>query len=105
MRFVPRRARNDISTGDIIISSGMGGIFPAGVNIGRVRSVNTLEYENTLEVDVIPMIDFSRLEYVFVIESESIIDENIERNRDNTINGTSGFIYGNNTGYNQRLKV
>jgi rod shape-determining protein MreC len=79
MRFVPRRARNDINTGDIIISSGMGGIFPAGVNIGRVSGVNTLEYENTLEVDVIPMIDFSRLEYVFVIEVESFIDENIER--------------------------
>jgi rod shape-determining protein MreC len=78
MRFVPKRARYDISTGDIIISSGMGGIFPAGVNIGRVSGVNILEYENTLEVDVITMIDFSRLEYVFVIEAESIIDENIK---------------------------
>jgi rod shape-determining protein MreC len=75
MRFVPKRARNDINTGDIIISSGMGGIFPPGINIGRVSGVNILEYENTLEVDVIPMIDFSRLEYVFIIEAESIIDE------------------------------
>jgi len=71
MRFVPRRARDEINIGDIIISSGMGGIFPEGINIGRVSGVNVLEYETTLEVDVIPLIDFSRLEYVFVIEAES----------------------------------
>jgi len=71
MRFVPKRARNDINIGDIIITSGMGGIFPAGINIGRVSGVNVLEYENTLEAEVIPMVDFSRLEYVFVIEAES----------------------------------
>jgi rod shape-determining protein MreC len=72
LRFVPRRARDEINTGDIIITSGMGGIFPAGINIGRVNGVNILEYETTLEIEVLPMIDFSRLEYVFVIEAENI---------------------------------
>jgi len=75
MRFVPKRARDDINIGDIVISSGMGGIFPAGINIGRVSSVNVLEYENTLEAEVIPMIDYSRLEYVFVIENEPSVQE------------------------------
>jgi len=75
MRFVPKRARDDINTGDIIITSGMGGIFPAGINIGRVSAVNVLEYENTLEVEVIPMIDYSRLEYIFVIETEPSVQE------------------------------
>ncbi|MDR0320273.1 MAG: rod shape-determining protein MreC [Treponema sp.] len=71
MRFVPRRGRDEINIGDIIITSGMGGIFPPGINIGRVSGVNVLEYETTLEVEVIPMIDFSRLEYVFIIEAET----------------------------------
>ncbi|MDR1839178.1 MAG: rod shape-determining protein MreC [Treponema sp.] len=70
MRFVPRRARDEINIGDIVITSGMGGIFPAGINIGRVGAVNSLEYETTLEVEVNPLIDFSRLEYVFVIKAE-----------------------------------
>jgi len=70
MKFIPKRARSEINIGDIIISSGMGGIFPAGINIGRVSSVSVLEYETTLEVEVTPIIDFSRLEYVFVIEVE-----------------------------------
>jgi len=75
MRFVPRRARDEINIGDIVVTSGMGGIYPAGVNLGRVSSINILEYETTLEVEVIPMIDFSRLEYIFVIEAENPIYE------------------------------
>ncbi|MCL2720134.1 MAG: rod shape-determining protein MreC [Treponema sp.] len=75
LRFVPRRARDDINIGDVIISSGMGGIFPENINIGRVSSINILEYETTLEIEVIPMIDFSRLEYVFIIEAENIEPE------------------------------
>jgi rod shape-determining protein MreC len=71
MRFVPKRAKDEINTGDIVISSGMGGVYPAGINIGRVSGVNILEYETTLEIEIKSMIDFSRLEYVFVIEVET----------------------------------
>ena len=71
MRFVPKRARDEINIGDIIISSGMGGVFPAGLNIGRVSSVNVPEYETSLEIEVLPMIDFSRLEYIFLIEADT----------------------------------
>jgi rod shape-determining protein MreC len=75
MRFIPRRARNEINIGDIVMSSGIGGIFPADINIGRVSGVNVLEFENTLDAEIVPMIDFSRLEYVFVIEAEEIPEE------------------------------
>jgi len=78
MRFVPRRAREEINIGDIVITSGMGGIYPEGINIGRVSGVNTLEYETTLEVEIVTMVDFSRLEYVFVIEAEHAENGNIQ---------------------------
>jgi len=81
MRFVPRRARDEINIGDIVITSGMGGIYPSGINMGRVSGINILEYETTLEVEIMPMIDFSRLEYIFVIEAESIgFDEEKKEN-------------------------
>ena len=75
MRFIPRRARTDIDIGDIVISSGMGGIFPEGINIGRVSSIIVPEFENTMEVEVTLMIDFTKLEYVFVIEPEDVIND------------------------------
>jgi len=87
MRFVPRRAREEINIGDIIITSGMGGIFPDGINIGRVKAVNLLEYETTLEVEVDTMIDFSKLEYVFIIEKEIANEEESNLNITGNING------------------
>jgi len=87
MRFVPRRAREEINIGDIIITSGMGGVFPDGINIGRVKAVNLLEYETTLEIEVDSMVDFSKLEYVFIIEKEIAVEEEINSNVTGNING------------------
>ncbi|MDR0443770.1 MAG: rod shape-determining protein MreC [Treponema sp.] len=75
MRFIPKRAKEEIDIGDMVTSSGMGGVFPAGINIGRVRGIKVLEYETTLEAELTPVIDFSRLEYVFLIEEEAVIDD------------------------------
>jgi rod shape-determining protein MreC len=74
MRFIPRRARDEISIGDMVISSGMGGVFPAGINIGRVSRINYQQNELAMEVELEPSIDFSRLEYVFVIKPVGGID-------------------------------
>ncbi|MDR2634127.1 MAG: rod shape-determining protein MreC [Treponema sp.] len=76
MRFIQKRARNEISPGDVIISSGMGlssgrgGVYPPGITLGRVSKVLYQEYEISMEVEVEPAIEFSRLEYVFVIDAE-----------------------------------
>jgi rod shape-determining protein MreC len=75
MRFIPKRAREEINYGDLIITSGMGGIYPPGLNIGRVSGVSYREYEISMEVELVPLIDFSRLEYVFVIEEKTNIGE------------------------------
>jgi rod shape-determining protein MreC len=77
MRFVPKRAREEINIGDIVVSSGMGGIYPAEINIGRVNNIFSPEYETTLEIEVIPMIDFSRLEYVYLIEKETLSSDTL----------------------------
>ena len=75
MRFIPKRARDEINYGDLVVSSGMGGIYPSGLNIGRVSGVSYREYETSMEVELEPLLDFSRLEYVFVIEEKTNIGE------------------------------
>ena len=74
MRFIPKRARDEINVGDMVVSSGMGGVYPPGINIGRVSGLSYLEYEVSMEAELAPFIDFSRLEYVFVIEPEPVED-------------------------------
>ena len=69
MRFIRKRAREEINYGDVVVSSGLGGIFPQGINIGRVNKINYDENELSMEVEIEPTIDFSRLEYVFIISA------------------------------------
>ena len=71
MRFVNRRARDEINMGDMVITSGMGGFYPPGINIGRITRINYLEAELSMELELEASIDFSRLEFVFVISEET----------------------------------
>ncbi|MDR3130083.1 MAG: rod shape-determining protein MreC [Treponema sp.] len=73
MRLISKRAREEISIGDTIITSGVGGVYPGavyppGITIGRVSRINYQEYETSMEAELEPVIDFSRLEYVFIID-------------------------------------
>ncbi|MCL2205410.1 MAG: rod shape-determining protein MreC [Treponema sp.] len=67
MRYIINRARDEVSIGDMVITSGLGGVYPPEINIGRVTRIIFEEAELSMEVEVEPVIDFFRLEYVFVI--------------------------------------
>jgi len=65
LRFTLRT--DDILPGDVLISSGLGGIFPKGVPVGTVSKVRRKPFGITQEVEVRPSVDFSKLEEVLVI--------------------------------------
>jgi rod shape-determining protein MreC len=65
MRFALRT--DDIAPNDLLISSGLGGIFPKGVPVGMVLKVSKQPFGITQEVEVRPAVDFSKLEEVLVI--------------------------------------
>ncbi|AEF84290.1 rod shape-determining protein MreC [Treponema primitia ZAS-2] len=75
MRSIPKRAREEINHGDLIVTSGIGGVYPPGITIGRVSTILYQEYETSMSVEMEPSIDFSRLEYVFVIDVETNPEE------------------------------
>jgi rod shape-determining protein MreC len=58
---------DDIQPGDVLISSGLGGVFPKGITVGTVSKVNRRPFGITQEVEVRPSVDFSKLEEVMVI--------------------------------------
>lgn len=58
-----------VAKGDSVISSGLGGIFPTGLYIGKVVETRKKEGEMFYEIDVEPGTNFSLLEEVFVITS------------------------------------
>lgn len=67
---------SDISVDDVIITSGIGGIFPKGVPVGRVTKIKDPSDELFMEVRVKPFVDFSKLEEILVILMEDPLAEN-----------------------------
>lgn len=68
MKYVKKRARDEIKPGDRVVASGENYNFPKDMPIGFVSRIRGLDYETSLELDVEPVIDFSRLESVFVLD-------------------------------------
>jgi rod shape-determining protein MreC len=67
----------DVVEGDLIVTSGMDGIYPKGIAIGRVGSVRNGPRLFKL-VNVEPAANLDRLEEVFILEAASV-SEVIER--------------------------
>ena len=63
--FVLRQ--EEISVGDRVVTSGMGGVFPKGLVVGEVTSVDRQKFGLFQAVEVLPAVDFSHLEEVLVL--------------------------------------
>jgi len=63
--FVAREA--DLEPGDVVITSGMGGVYPKGIRVGRVSRVEDSGGRLLGTAILEPAVDFSRLEQVFVM--------------------------------------
>jgi rod shape-determining protein MreC len=60
----------DIKPGDRIVTSGYS-IFPKGILIGKVKEITSEEGGVTKKAKLIPAVDFTRLEEVYVLPSSS----------------------------------
>lgn len=67
LRVRPIGAECDIVAGDVIITSGMGGIYPKGHIVADVISVEQDKYGVSTTATARPRVDFERLEEVLVL--------------------------------------
>ena len=65
MDYIPQG--EDISVGDTVITSGLGGNFPKNLVIGQVIEVHQRDYEMFQQAILRPTVNFNRLEFVLVI--------------------------------------
>jgi rod shape-determining protein MreC len=54
--------------GDEIVTSGLGGLFPKGILVGKISRVKKNPNRLFQEVEVVPAVDFGKLEELFVIK-------------------------------------
>jgi rod shape-determining protein MreC len=60
----------DVEKGDRVVTSGLDGIFPKGLLVGKVVSVNREKHELFQTAQIQPVVDFRKIEGVFVILKE-----------------------------------
>jgi rod shape-determining protein MreC len=65
LRFALRTDDNQVN--DLLVSSGLGGIFPKGIPIGTVIKVAKKSFGISQNVEIKPTVDFSKLEEVLII--------------------------------------
>lgn len=61
----------EVAIGDKVYTSGLGGIFPSGILIGTVESINTDEYDLAKIINVKPSADFDDINYVSILKRKS----------------------------------
>ncbi len=65
LKFIP--LKSNLQEGDEVVASGLAGIFPKEFPVGKVKNVKENKYYYSLEADIEPYVNFSRIEFVFVI--------------------------------------
>lgn len=76
VNYVPKQA--DFAVGDTLISSGLGGVFPPGLPVGTVESVEDPPESPVKEIRLRPFAPFFHLEEIFVLlpaPGDSILPE------------------------------
>lgn len=68
MKYISKIQAADIQIGDMVVTSGLDSIYPPDLAIGRVREVSIPEYGGSAIAYLDPVLDFSRLEYLFILK-------------------------------------
>jgi rod shape-determining protein MreC len=64
----------DVKSGDVVLTSGLGGSYPAGIVLGTVSAVQRQSFDVLQTASLSPGVDFNRLEIVLVVTNFKPID-------------------------------
>lgn len=68
LKYIPYE--EEVKKHDIVITSGLDMLFPKGIPIGYVSKINKKDIGFFQEIEVIPFVDTSKIEFVAIIKGE-----------------------------------
>jgi rod shape-determining protein MreC len=77
------QARSNVREGDLVVTSGLGEVYPPGINVGRV--IRTVEGPLTMSIEVELAVDFSTVEQVFVLTGRAGVPAKLDGLRERLI--------------------
>jgi rod shape-determining protein MreC len=69
MQYLPQQEQ--VQTGDLVITSGLGGVFPAGLPIGKIAQVRRRDQDLYQEALVEPVAPIAHLERLYVLKIDA----------------------------------
>lgn len=60
-----------VRVGDLVYTSGLGGVFPSGILIGKVESITTDSYDLSKIINVKPSAEFDDINYVTILKRKT----------------------------------
>jgi rod shape-determining protein MreC len=69
LKYIMRNEQ--VEVGDKLITAGVGGIYPKGIKVGMITDISKENFGMTLSIEVIPSVDFDKLEEVLVLVPQS----------------------------------
>jgi rod shape-determining protein MreC len=59
----------DVAIGDTIVTSGLGGIFPPGIRVGKVVQAEEFKRSAFKDIKIKPQVNFNSLEELFILDT------------------------------------
>jgi rod shape-determining protein MreC len=76
MKYVTRT--EPIILNDIVITSGLGNVYPKGIKVGTVSKIERESFGITQRVEISPSVNFGKLEEVVVLVSKDNVQKKLE---------------------------
>lgn len=74
MAYIRKRVLDELHIGDVIVTSGENNNYMKDIPVGFISKISVLDYNASLDIELTPIIDFSRLENVIVVNQKEIND-------------------------------
>ncbi len=72
MQYIKRRVLEELNYGDIIVTSGENDNYYRDIPIGTISKITVVDYDSSLNIEITPYVDFSRLETVVVTDVKEL---------------------------------
>ena len=78
MKYIRKRVLDELHYGDVVVTSGENSNYMRDLPLGPISKITIVEYNSSLDIELTPVIDFSRLENVVVVNMREINDSRKE---------------------------
>lgn len=74
LQYIRKRVVDELHFGDVVVTSGENDNYMRDIPIGSITKITVLDYNSSLNIELTPIIDFSRLETVIVVNQKELND-------------------------------